>query len=422
MSRAEPPRRPGRTRLTAAQRRQELAETAAAEFHRHGFHQVTLGGVAAAVGVTAPAVYRHYANKNALLAGAVESGLEEIEAALRAATADGGELDDILRHLTTAAMRRPDFWTLSQREMRYLHQSEQERARSRFRAVTDEIAGAISRWRPELDDGERDVLVTAAMAVLSTPSTQPTTLPPTRLAPILREAAEAAGTATLAPPGDPDAHGPSEQNPGPAPAAEHADRAAQILDTACTLFHRRGYAAVSLDDIGAAVGIAGPSIYHHYGSKAELLVATFDRVLAALPAVNEDTVPSAAMRSYIDLARFEREAIGTFATETINLPAGDRPRIERALADDLASWTAMLRRERPGLDNAEAALLVQAARAAVHDVARLGRLHRRPTLPDELLAITAAVFATPLTVEEAGLSVSVAMRPQSVSRSCRRQF
>lgn len=391
MSRAgSPPRRPQPPRPTAAQRRRALAETAAAEFHRRGFHQVTLGGVAAAVGLTAPAVYRHYANKNALLAGAVESGLEEIESALAGAAADGGGLDGLLRRLTTAALRRPDFWTLTQREMRYLDDTEQQRARGRFRAVVDEIAGALTLRSPDLDLGRRDVLVTAAMAALSTPSTYRTALPDERLAPILTSAAHAACTVTLEPSG-------ISTRPAPPAVSDPPDRATQILDTAFALFHRRGYAAVSLDDIGATIGIAGPSIYHHYDNKAELLVAAFDRVLGQLPAVDENTAAVDALRGYIALACQERDAIGTCATERINLPITAAPRIERALADDLASWATVVRRERPELDDAEATLLVEAARSAVHDVVRLGQLHARRNLPAELLAIGAAVLSAPST-------------------------
>ncbi|MCD2195139.1 TetR/AcrR family transcriptional regulator [Actinomycetospora endophytica] len=385
MSRAPSPApRPRAPRLSAAERRRELARTAAVEFHRRGFHQVTIGGVAAAVGLTAPAVYRHYANKNALLAGAVDTGLEEIEAAMAAAAADGGSLDDLLRRLTTAALRRPDFWTLLQREVRHLDDTEQQHAHSRFLAVRDELAAALTRRTPDLDPGERDVLVTAALAVMATPSTFRSALPDERLAPILAAAARAACTASIV----------TATPPGGAPEARESPprRAEQIRDTAFALFHRHGYAAVSLDDIGAAVGIAGPSIYHHYGSKAELLVAAFDRVLDGLPAVDGRATGADALRDYVDLALREREAIGTRATEMINLPADDALRIERALAADLAAWTAMLRRERPALDDDEAALLVEAARSAVHDVVRLGRLHRRPTVRDELLAVGTAVL------------------------------
>ncbi|MBW0114829.1 TetR family transcriptional regulator [Pseudonocardia sp. KRD-169] len=62
-------------------------------------------------------------------------------------------------------------------------------------------------------------------------------------------------------------------------------RAAEIRAAALDLFTRRGYEATTMADIGAAVGIRGPSLYKHVASKQELLAslmtATMDDLLAA---------------------------------------------------------------------------------------------------------------------------------------------
>jgi AcrR family transcriptional regulator len=47
--------RPGRSWQPGPQRRAQLAGVAARQFHRLGFHQVSMADVAAAVGRTAPA-------------------------------------------------------------------------------------------------------------------------------------------------------------------------------------------------------------------------------------------------------------------------------------------------------------------------------------------------------------------------------
>ncbi|WP_326640184.1 TetR/AcrR family transcriptional regulator [Streptosporangium sp. NBC_01755] len=61
-------------------------------------------------------------------------------------------------------------------------------------------------------------------------------------------------------------------------------RAADIKAAALALFAERGYQATTMADIGAAIGIRGPSLYKHVGSKQELLVqimtATMDTLLA----------------------------------------------------------------------------------------------------------------------------------------------
>ncbi|GAA3249920.1 TetR/AcrR family transcriptional regulator [Pseudonocardia petroleophila] len=62
-------------------------------------------------------------------------------------------------------------------------------------------------------------------------------------------------------------------------------RAAEIRAAALDLFTRLGYEATTMADIGAAVGIRGPSLYKHVASKQELLAslmtATMDDLLAA---------------------------------------------------------------------------------------------------------------------------------------------
>lgn len=64
-----------------------------------------------------------------------------------------------------------------------------------------------------------------------------------------------------------------------------AGRGADIRTAALELFTRRGYEATTMADIGAAVGIRGPSLYKHVTSKqhllAELMTATMDALLAA---------------------------------------------------------------------------------------------------------------------------------------------
>ena len=46
-----------------------------------------------------------------------------------------------------------------------------------------------------------------------------------------------------------------------------------ILREAATLIAQRGYHGASMRDLGKAVGLQMASLYHHFGSKQELLVA-----------------------------------------------------------------------------------------------------------------------------------------------------
>jgi len=57
-----------------------------------------------------------------------------------------------------------------------------------------------------------------------------------------------------------------------------AERADALLNEAARLFADRGYSGVSLEDIGAAVGVSGPAVYRHFAGKQALLGAVLVKV------------------------------------------------------------------------------------------------------------------------------------------------
>lgn len=54
-------------------------------------------------------------------------------------------------------------------------------------------------------------------------------------------------------------------------ATQKANRRADLLRAAATLFAQRGFAAVSTVELGDAVGMSGPALYNYVKSKDELL-------------------------------------------------------------------------------------------------------------------------------------------------------
>lgn len=382
-----------RTRLRAPQRRAQLAEVAAQLFRLRGFHHVSMADVAAAVGITAPAVYRHYTDKQELLAAAIGGALDTVEATL--GRVPDAPLEEFLTVLAGAAVARHELWVLLQRELRHVGAERRVPLERRFAQLARRFTAVIARDRPHLTAAEAGLLTTATLAVLASPSVYRRETTGARQQAVLSAAAIAAARARWKRRPD---EGPTSPTPSPAvsPAATRSD---QLLDAAVRLFATGSYQSVSLDDIGAELGMAGPSTYHWYATKADLLVAAFSRATDRLTAQHG---PAARTRdldelvaSYVDLGIHERLLFSVYVLEAKNLPPEAGRRVRHALDADVAAWVAALTLARPDLPPDQGPVLVHAARAVVQDVVRLGRWHERADTPAALRAVVHAVLDSP---------------------------
>lgn len=74
-----------------------------------------------------------------------------------------------------------------------------------------------------------------------------------------------------------------------------AERTDAILVAAAGLFAARGYSGVSLEDIGAAVGVSGPAVYRHFAGKQALLGALLIGVSEGLVSGGQRVLEDAAV-------------------------------------------------------------------------------------------------------------------------------
>lgn len=72
-----------------------------------------------------------------------------------------------------------------------------------------------------------------------------------------------------------------------------ADRRQAMLDAAAHLFAERGFARVSLEDLGAAVGVSGPALYRHFAGKQAVLGSLLVGVSEGLASGGRSVVDSA---------------------------------------------------------------------------------------------------------------------------------
>lgn len=57
---------------------------------------------------------------------------------------------------------------------------------------------------------------------------------------------------------------------------DNTSKKVQIMETAIDLFAEKGFDAVGIDEIAAALGMKGPALYYYFKSKDDLLKSTFE--------------------------------------------------------------------------------------------------------------------------------------------------
>ena len=149
---------------------------------------------------------------------------------------------------------------------------------------------------------------------------------------------------------------PEPTAPGPGPAAVRAARTetqAKIIAVATELFAQQGYHATGVAELGRAVGLGAGALYHHIGSKEELLLtivrAHLEDVLAfgiRLLAAEGTAVPKLheLAREHMRLVAHRRTELLVMLRELDSL-TGQRRADMLALRDAVeAIWDEVVRR------------------------------------------------------------------------------
>ncbi|MFD6068860.1 MULTISPECIES: TetR/AcrR family transcriptional regulator [Amycolatopsis] len=379
-------------------RKAQLAGLAAELFRARGFHGVGINDIAAAAGITGPALYRHFSDKQAVLSYVVLSGIDDMEAATTETLADvdlpvPAQVNALLGTLAAQAVERREVAALWRWEGRHLPREERREIRRRSGAVLEAWSKALLALRPELTTDDAELLCWAGLSVFGSVSVHHTSVAKKRFAQILVQLAESVLHVTLPEPSEP-----AEETPSM--ALGEPSRREQILAAATELFGQRGFRSVSMEEIGAAAGIAGPSVYRHFPSKAALMVAIGHRAadrlaLAAERALRTGDERDALRRlaaSYVHTLLHTPELLVSFSGSPMELPERDKADLIRVQRDYVARWIALVSEVRPELSLREVKITVHAALTIANDLARTRRVNGRPNFEAELTTLMHAVL------------------------------
>jgi Transcriptional regulator len=153
-------------------------------------------------------------------------------------------------------------------------------------------------------------------------------------------------------------------------AGRRRSRREEILDVAVGLFASRGYDGVSMDAIGAAAGVTGPALYHHFKGKEAMLAAALypvsesllngGRARVAQHADDPEAALVALVDFHVDFALANPAVIALHLHELDRLPEQPRREIRRLQRLYVEVWVSTITALRPELTAAEARVLAHA--------------------------------------------------------------
>ena len=144
-------------------------------------------------------------------------------------------------------------------------------------------------------------------------------------------------------------------------ARAKADRREALLAGAARLFAERGFERVSLEDLGAAVGVSGPAVYRHFTGKQAVLGALLVEVSEGLWAGGQAVVAEASdadgaldalIAFHVNFALANADVIRVQDRDLDSLADADRHSVRALQRSYVELWVDVLERVRPADDRA----------------------------------------------------------------------
>lgn len=394
-------------------RKAQIARASAEAFSAQGYHAVSMETIAARVGVSAPALYRHYAGKYDLFREAVLALSRQLVDATDLGADDGLDAEQtrqrIIAGLIDATLDNRASGGLYRWQARYLRAEDQAALAAHLKLVNRRIQKPLKVIRPSLRSEQRWLLSAGVLSVIGSIVDHAGKLPAQEIRMLFGAAASAILAADLPQPG--------EVFPRPASwrlFAEDAGVHEALLHASMMLFKDRGYSETSMAQIAKAAGVPVSGIYRYFSGKCDILATGLrraaDRVSGQLsPVVGALTEPRQALTllidAYVATSFANPELAAVYFTERANLTPADQMLLHHVQLSTVDSWVRLLAAARPSLTPMQARFLVHAAMALVVDLGRMGESAYLQACVRKLMEVT--LFGLP----EAGADESPRQPP-----------
>ncbi|MEV0245787.1 TetR family transcriptional regulator [Nocardia sp. NPDC050712] len=351
-----------------ANRRQQIIAAATELFTQRGYAEVNMGDIAGAVAIGPSALYRHFRGKQEMLAVVIDNELAQLTEVVAACAADPDR--DVAAALAAAMLDHRGVGMLWRREARNLRPDDGAAFRATARRMAGLLATAVRARRPELGTARSDLLAWCAMAAANSVSFHSLALPDAEFTGLLAHLIALVLDADIAAPD-------TAAGAAPAPSGlSIQSRRELILIHALPLFARKGFTAVSVDDIGAAIGITGSSVYNHFETKADILAAAIvrgdewlriDMHRTFARAATPRAALSGLLAGYCGLALDNPRLMQILISETGHLPEPHRHRARAAQHTYISEWTHLLHQIHPDWEATGTRIRVQAVFTMIND-------------------------------------------------------
>ena len=166
---APPPPEPGAPRKRRGPRREEILKVATKLFHERGFHATGMDDIGAAAGITGPAIYRHFKNKDEILERIIVDDTLRLRDRANEIVRDSDSPTTVLRGLVDlfvqTTLDNPALAHLALYERRTLAPETRAAMERAERLYFEEWVHVLAQVREDLTDAEARVMVRGATGI-----------------------------------------------------------------------------------------------------------------------------------------------------------------------------------------------------------------------------------------------------------------
>lgn len=358
----------------ALERRTEILDGAAELFRRFGYPEVGIDDIGRAAGVSGPAIYRHFDGKQELLDLVIKRYLGALMHQWQGFADEGAE-GAILAGVVNSAIDHPDEYYVYSTQRHWLEGQRAVELKRQRQPIQDGWAELLGRYGIVHGKSEARFRLVAMEGVLIHASLTAKASRTARTSMAL-ETSKAILSVPL-----PEAVVPTQGFGGG--VLRHHNRREEVFAAAIGLFADRGFASVTLKDIGAEVGVSASAIHRHFDSKDSILATALERNADQMRAAINVAIAraSTAREAVDDIARRvstlfaeNRELFGLNLYLATSLPREAAISVRQNRRINLDEMAHLVKDATPGLTLATARVRVGAMLSALNDVVRNPRL------------------------------------------------